>query len=39
MLTRRLAGALRMLLQTNQEAKLYFNIDKPLNWQSRKLQP
>jgi tetratricopeptide (TPR) repeat protein len=25
--------------KTNQESKLYFNIDKPFNWQSRKLQP
>ena len=23
----------------NQESKIYFNIDKPLNWQKRKLQP
>ncbi|HEU4509665.1 MAG TPA: DUF4919 domain-containing protein [Pyrinomonadaceae bacterium] len=25
--------------QTNEQSKLYFNIDKPFNWQSRKLQP
>lgn len=25
--------------QTNQESLIYFNIDKPLNWQSRKQQP
>lgn len=24
--------------QTNQESKLYFNIDKPFNWQARKLK-
>lgn len=25
--------------KTNEESKIYFNIDKPFNWQSRKLQP
>ena len=25
--------------KTNQESQIYFNIDKPFNWQSRKLQP
>ena len=25
--------------QTNQESKIYFNIDKPFNWQGRKQQP
>ena len=25
--------------QTNQQSKIYFNIDKPFNWQPRKMQP
>ena len=25
--------------KTNEESKIYFNIDKPFNWQSRKVQP